>query len=305
MPVMEEPLLDERTLRYALAVVEAGSIRAAASQLGLAPSALQRSLAAAERRLGAALFERGAHGARITTTGSVVVRHARERMDLDARMADELHQVAAGHEGTATLAIGLGFVEAVGENVVGPLLRTLPGLTQHMTIGGTDDLTGALERDDADVAVVLHARPSATVTVHRAVPQPLGLAVRPGHRLSKKRKPLSAGDLDGLPTAVLPPGFGLRTLHDEFERIHRIAMPIRLESASRSVLMSSLETTDLVSLLPPVFAAGRSVDLLPVDDEHLQGVRAAILTRAGRDLPPAARRVLDACVHWFDTCGVA
>ena len=233
MPFMDEPMLDERTLRYARAIDDAGSIRAAARTLGIAPSAIQRSMAAAERRLGTALFERSASGTRITATGEVVVRHARARADLDARMAAELHQATTGHEGTATLALGLGFIEAAGNDVVAPLLQKLPGIVQHVRIGGTDELTGALERDDADIAVVLHARPSASVTVHRTQPQPMGLAARPGHPLTRHRTLLRPRDLDGVPATVLPTGFGLRTLHDEFERVHGISMPARLESASR------------------------------------------------------------------------
>lgn len=305
MPFMDEPMLDERTLRYARAIDDAGSIRAAARTLGIAPSAIQRSMAAAERRLGTALFERSASGTRITATGEVVVRHARARADLDARMAAELHQATTGHEGTATLALGLGFIEAAGNDVVAPLLQELPGIVQHVHIGGTDELTGALERDDADIAVVLHARPSASVTVHRTQPQPMGLAARPGHPLTRHRTLLRPRDLDGVPATVLPPGFGLRTLHDEFERVHGISMPARLESASRQVLISAIRATDLVALLPPAFTAGSGVELVDVDDEHLRGVQAAVLTRRGRELPPAAQHVLEACISWFDQSGVA
>ncbi|CAN5374656.1 hypothetical protein BH23ACT6_BH23ACT6_18910 [soil metagenome] len=47
-------VLGDRSVRYIAAVASCGSIRAAARDLGVAPSAVQRTLVAAERQLGTA-----------------------------------------------------------------------------------------------------------------------------------------------------------------------------------------------------------------------------------------------------------
>lgn len=302
---MEQYRPDDRVLRYALAVAEAGSIRGAARELDVAPSAVQRALTAAERRLGASLFERGADGARMTATGEILVRGARERRDLEARMSAELDQVVRGVVGEARIAIGLGFVDDIGDQVLGPMLADLPGVRQLHLVGGTDAMTAALARDEADVAVVLHARPHPGLRIVRSAPQPLGLAVGEGHELAARREPLLPAQLDGRPCAVMPPGFGLRALYDEFLRVYGITMPIRVESPAQRGLLAAIRPGELSALLPPVFVGSKGradgVRLLPVRDEHLASVRAVLLTRAGRRLPTAATELLERCAHWFDT----
>ncbi|NEE01691.1 helix-turn-helix domain-containing protein [Phytoactinopolyspora halotolerans] len=63
---------DDRTLHYFRTVYATGSIRAAARQLGMAPSAVSRKVAELERRLGASLLERSARGIRPTEAGDLL-----------------------------------------------------------------------------------------------------------------------------------------------------------------------------------------------------------------------------------------
>ena len=64
-------------LRVFLAVVEHGSLTAAAGELDLSQSAVSHALAELERRLGATLLERGRFGAKPTPVGERIARHAR------------------------------------------------------------------------------------------------------------------------------------------------------------------------------------------------------------------------------------
>ncbi|MGO1285170.1 MAG: LysR family transcriptional regulator, partial [Brachybacterium sp.] len=119
-------VLDGRELRCVLAVAHSGSLRGAARRLGQAPSAVQRTIAAMERRLGGVLFERDVAGARITALGQVVVRHAQERQDLESEFADEVARARTAEVGEVSLAIGLGFLEDIGTGVLGPFHAAHP-----------------------------------------------------------------------------------------------------------------------------------------------------------------------------------
>lgn len=75
-----------RHLHAFQAVAECGGVRSAGSVLVRDPSTVTRTVAGLERMLAAELFERGAHGMRLTRSGERVLAHAR-------RIAAILHTV--------------------------------------------------------------------------------------------------------------------------------------------------------------------------------------------------------------------
>ncbi|MGO1201398.1 MAG: LysR family transcriptional regulator [Brachybacterium sp.] len=301
-------VLDDRELRCVLAVARSGSLRGAARLLGLAPSAVQRTIAAVERRLDGVLFERDIAGARITVLGQVVVRHAQERQDLEAGFAEEMARARTAEVGEVSLAVGLGFLEDIGTQVLGPFHAAHPEVTLRVRTGGTDSMVEALTADAADIAIALHPAPSAEVTAVRTLPQPLGLACAADHPLARRCAgggTLRPEELAGQRFAVMLPGFGLRALHDEFARVHGVEGDVVLETDSQAVLIGAVALGQAVSLLPPVFLTpappGAEVVLLDISDEHLLAVRAELMVRRGRRLPAAARALLTTCAEWMDS----
>ncbi|MCB1411028.1 MAG: LysR family transcriptional regulator, partial [Rhodobacteraceae bacterium] len=65
--------LSARETRAIRALAEHRRVSAAAEALGVSPSALSRTLAATESRLGATLFQRGWTGSEPTAQGDIVV----------------------------------------------------------------------------------------------------------------------------------------------------------------------------------------------------------------------------------------
>lgn len=299
-------VLEDRILRVVLAVAQNGSLRGAARELGQAPSAVQRTVVAAERRLGATLFERGADGARATELGRVVVRHAQERRDLEALFSDEIARARTPAAGEARIAVGLGFLDQLTEQVLVRYQRDHPGVRLRVITGGTDAVVAALAADGADVALALHPPPHPEILTLCSAPQPLGFACSTEHPLARAHRdgsPLQPEELEGMRVATMLPGFGLRALHDEFVRVHGVSVHIGLETDSQAALISALTRAGAITLMPPVFLAGLGTDsdvvLLDVEDSHLRAVRAALMVRRGRRLPPAADALREACVDWF------
>ena len=70
-------LIDWNQLRAFLAAAEAGSLSAAARQLGLSQPTLSRQVAAIESRLGVTLFERVGKTMQLTVAGLDLLEHAR------------------------------------------------------------------------------------------------------------------------------------------------------------------------------------------------------------------------------------
>ena len=97
---MDFGTLDLRHLRLVRAVVEEGTLPAAASRLALSQPALSHQLRDVEDRLGVALFERRGRSLVLTEAGGRVLDSARIVLDEVARAEADLAALAAGRSGT-------------------------------------------------------------------------------------------------------------------------------------------------------------------------------------------------------------
>ncbi|MGK4581386.1 LysR family transcriptional regulator [Kitasatospora sp. HPMI-4] len=83
-------------LRILLAVERERSFTAAAVALDMSQSAVSHAVRVCERKIGAVLFDRGRHGARVTPAGARVVLHARRILQLLETMAAEARGAESG-----------------------------------------------------------------------------------------------------------------------------------------------------------------------------------------------------------------
>ncbi|MEU7984692.1 LysR family transcriptional regulator [Streptosporangium canum] len=91
-------------LRVLVAVDGEGSVSAAGVRLGLTQSAVSHALRAAEKKMGAVLFQRGRGGARATPAGNAAVGHARRILRLIEIMKVDTRTAARG-EVTGTIRV--------------------------------------------------------------------------------------------------------------------------------------------------------------------------------------------------------
>src|ERR1700679_557514 len=99
--------MDERRLRYFLAVVEDGGVTRAARRLHVAQPSLSQALHTLEREVGAELFHRVGRGLRITAAGEALVGPARQALrTFDAARAavGEVGELVSGTLQVAALA---------------------------------------------------------------------------------------------------------------------------------------------------------------------------------------------------------
>ncbi|NMD46606.1 MAG: LysR family transcriptional regulator [Propionibacterium sp.] len=139
------------TLRVFVAVYRAGSITAAAADLGMAQASVSAQIATLEKRLGYQLFQR-------VRTGVIATDRGRDLAALLAGPVDALAAVtgaASGgdHPGERSMVIG-GPAEFLSEVVLPGLVTELPvGVRLDARFGLADPLIEALETGQLDVLV--------------------------------------------------------------------------------------------------------------------------------------------------------
>jgi len=136
-----------------LAVVEEGSITAAARRLGVSPSAISQQLAGLEAALGAVLLDRSARPMRTTPAGTMFRRHARTIIDAAAEAKAEL--AMADLSGLTTLRLGMieDFDGDVTPQLLTQLSQSLRGCRFLLETGASHRLLDQLEARSLDVVV--------------------------------------------------------------------------------------------------------------------------------------------------------
>jgi LysR family nitrogen assimilation transcriptional regulator len=159
--------MDLRTLRYFIAVLEAGSLSRAAGTLYIAQPALTAQIKKLEAELGAQLFDRSHAGVTPTPAGLQLYEDARRLLsDADA-VRERIQRLPQGPEGSVTVALPF----LLASLLMGPVLATLKATHPRIRVFVLDDLSlmvkkAMLDRR-ADIGILVDA------------PQVEGLQCRP------------------------------------------------------------------------------------------------------------------------------
>ena len=145
-------------------IARRGGFRAAASALGLAPSAVSVRVAGLEARLGVALFERTGRGARPTPQGRRFLEECARLIALRDRIAADL---ATEGDRPATLRIGVAetVVHAGLPLILRRLAEALPRLRTEVSTATSPELAAGLDGDALDAAICLEGSATGAVLV--------------------------------------------------------------------------------------------------------------------------------------------
>lgn len=148
-------------LRTFLAVVDTGSVRAAAERLIVSQPAVSGAVASLERELGVELVARDGRGLRVTSAGAAFAASARAglaRIDHGVRAARSTDEPGRG-------TVRIAAVTTAAERVLLPLLAGFRGDHPHadvaVRVGNRATVWDALRRHDADLVVA--GRPPAAL----------------------------------------------------------------------------------------------------------------------------------------------
>ncbi len=150
--MIERPSL--HALALFLAVVEHGTMAAAAEIEAISQPAISAQVKVLERYYGTVLLERGGRTVRPTAAGSVVADYARRLL----RLADELKRSIDDLEGLASGQLVVGASSTVGEQFLpiylGRFHAAHPHVAIEVAIGNTDEITRRVLDRELDLAFV-------------------------------------------------------------------------------------------------------------------------------------------------------
>ncbi|MFO0582752.1 MAG: LysR family transcriptional regulator [Anaeromyxobacter sp.] len=273
--------LELRHLKVFLAVVEEGTVTAAARALGMSQSTVSETLVALERALGAPVLRRAGRGPLLTAAGEALVPHARRMLALRTELLGELAKVS----GAVNARLAVAAVESLCAYVLPARLAALrerwPGTRVEVMSLACAQIREAVAEGRCDVGLVLEAeeRERASDAEGEALARArLVIFGAPGHPLAGRPAPA-----DALRRCDFFMSDAAGDYHDVLRR-HFAAAEV---PAPRTQALGTVE-----GVKRGILAGGEALGLLPlhaVDRELREGVYVEIPVR-----PPLGGLVLRA-----------
>lgn len=141
--------MELRVLRYFLAVVDTGSMTAAAARVHVAQPSISRQLRSLERELGAELFKRTSSGVQLTAAGRRFVTVARD-LTLRAARGTELLQAVSGQ---SPLQFRVACPASTIAHVVAPFVAELGGPFADALACEPAQVYDRLKAGDVDIGI--------------------------------------------------------------------------------------------------------------------------------------------------------
>jgi DNA-binding transcriptional LysR family regulator len=141
-------------LRHLSLIVQHGTFTAAARTAHLSQPALSASIARLEEQLGAALLDRGRHGARLTAAGEALLPHARAALAAVDDGRNAVAEVVGLRRGQVAIGAGATVATYLLPGHLAAFRKAYPAVTIAVRELPSALIGDALERGDIDLAIV-------------------------------------------------------------------------------------------------------------------------------------------------------
>ena len=164
-----------RTLRYFVAIADAGSLTAAAAAISIAQPALTRQLRELEADLGTSLFHRMPRGVRLTQAGVTLYEAAQRILGEAQRVRQRLASKAGDTKTTVVLGVSPTLARVLLPGLFEHCMRTLQDVELRSREAFTPELLDWLERGIIDMAVVTNPPIGRSVSLQPLLGEPFAL----------------------------------------------------------------------------------------------------------------------------------
>lgn len=235
-------------MRYVLGAAEHGSFRRAAGALNVQQSTISRRVRELEDRLGAAIFERGAAGVRLTKVGARFLEGAQSAV---TQLAQAVGAVTALSRAEQDL-VRIGLAAPLTPGYLADLLRTAtarsPRLRLSIREGPSSDLVGAVQAGRLDLAFLAGPPAAAGCEGLPLWTERLFVACAEGSSLAAKAR-IERRDLDGRALLTWP---GCELTDRVIAQIGQRADPLTLlpQAAGRETVLQLVALGQGLAVVP-------------------------------------------------------
>ena len=280
-----------RFARYFDAVARLGSIRKAAEQLAVSPSAIDRQLLHAEDELGVRLFERLPRGLRLTASGEILIDALRRWQHDFSRVKFEIEGLRGLRRGEVRLAVAEGAAMEFVPATLASFVRDHPNISHRVIVAGSEAVGRLVLEGKVDVGLAFNPLIIPGLRIERAVRFRIGAVVLPGHPFAAL-KSIKLSECTQLPLVLPDETMSLRQVIDAAVGKSKINLRAVVTASSIALMKSLIAEGCGVGLLTnldaaPEMRSGKLVHV-PLADKTVAPSALSLIVAAERQLAVAS-----------------
>ena len=278
-------MLHSQRLRYLDAIARHRSIRAAAAELNVASSAVNRQLLALEEAIGCQLFERLPRRLMLTSVGEVIIEHVRETLRAEARALARIDALRNAQRGAVTIAATPGLADGTMPEIISGFIAARPHIQVSLRAMPAQTIGAAVINGEVDLGLGYYLMPNPNLRNLMMLKTDFGVVVTPGHPLAA-RESLRISDMIDHKFVLTEPGSSLRSTIESALARHGVSLEPAVETNSIETLKRLVSSGDYATLLNPFdvnreILNGRLV-FRNIDNARLGGQHLTLVARSGK-----------------------
>ncbi|RRJ82888.1 LysR family transcriptional regulator [Aestuariirhabdus litorea] len=221
--------MDLKRLRYFTELASIGNFTLAASRLGIAQPALSMAMQKLEQEVGLKLINRTERRMTITADGEVLLRYARQVLQLMSDAERELQAQKGVEQGVIRLGVSAMLASYyLPEHLLG-FCKRYPGVRITLFEAGTATLERMVLEGELDLALLRTDRPHEQIRSRPLIEEQIVACVPAGHPLAAQPS-VSLAEVTDQPLVLFREGYFLREALSEYSRSARKPLDIRFET---------------------------------------------------------------------------
>ncbi|MCR5977667.1 LysR family transcriptional regulator [Gordonia jinghuaiqii] len=298
--VLSPRMPDLASLETLQAVVDTGSLNAAATELGVTQQAVSARIRAMETQLGVALLTRTPRGSVPTESGRLVAEWADRLLTLAGEFDAGLAALRLERRDQLRLAASL----TIAEHLLPRWLVSFAAQHEHapkvsFTATNTEQACAMVRAGDVELGFVEGSRVAAGVRSRTVARDELVLIVPPDHPWTRTRRPITAADVARTALVTREEGSGTReflerSLTSALGPDREVTPPVLELSTTASVRAAVIAGAGpaVLSNLSVADDLGRRLTRIPVEDLDLERSLRAVWLAGPQPAAGAARDFL-------------
>jgi DNA-binding transcriptional LysR family regulator len=292
-------------LRYIDQVARSGSIQAAAKELHIAASAVNRQILQIEDELGVPLFERLPRGMRLTVAGEALVAMTREWRGDERRAVAQIRSLQGVHQGHVRMMAMDSHSTSFLPWLVESLADSHPLVSLSVDLASPDEATAELLAGRADVAAIFNLPPRRELLALWRAELPFGCVVAPGHALARQTS-VSLQEAAAHPVALQSRSLAIRRyLEAQYGWLFSEAQ-VRFETNSLQLVKRLARSGRYLAITSELDAAPELIDgslcFRPVRDQGAEPQTISIAVTGGKAVGPIVKLVADRATQAVQRC---
>jgi DNA-binding transcriptional LysR family regulator len=287
-----------QTYRFIRIITRTGSIRKAADQLNITPSALTRRILDFEDELGTAIFERLPQGVRPTAAGTMLLRYINDQLADFEQLRSQISSLDSLQSGHIEFACSQAFIGNFIPDQVSAFRRAHPNITLNVSVRDHADGVKALTNFEADLALLLEPPHSTDLSTLHISRQSLCAVMSLEHPLAGMKN-ISLKECCDWPFAMPVNSLAIRANLNEALVRQQLSPAIAVESGTLEFLFNYLLRENLltfqIAMGVPKLKSGLCIR--HINTEEVVPMCIVLTQLKNRSISPAAQKFAEHLCH--------